>query len=274
MITSGGAIAFMAVALPVSVKRVALTWYMWYYADIITKRLRVSFLAKRGKQPSGILTRQKMMNSAVTLFLEKGYHNTTTASISRKAGMTGSSFFRAFENKEAVLLALVEDMFDSQFEMADFDDPLMVYAVETSIQMNIAELNESLRDLYVTAYSLPATSEYIYRRTADKLKQLFNEYMPEADDREFYEMEIASAGITRGYMAKACSDDFTMEMKLSRYIRCCMRLYRVPEDKIDQAIEKTLAMDLKPVAEKLVNAAISRYRDAFEKVISVRPANK
>ena len=165
-------------------------------------------------------------------------------------------------------------MFDSQFEMARFDDPLMVYAVETSIQMNIAELNESLRDLYVTAYSLPATSEYIYRRTADKLKQLFNEYMPEADDREFYEMEIASAGITRGYMAKACSDDFTMEMKLSRYIRCCMRLYRVPEDKIDQAIEKTLAMDLKPVAEKLVNAAISRYRDAFEKVISARPANK
>lgn len=50
-----------------------------------------------------------------------------------------------------------------------------------------------------------------------------------------------------------------------------MRLYRVPEDKIDQAIEKTLAMDLKPVAEKLVNAAISRYRDAFEKAISARP---
>lgn len=227
-------------------------------------------MAKIGKRPSGILTRKKMMNSAVTLFLERGYHNTTTAAISRKAGMTGSSFFRAFENKEAVLLALVKDMFESQFEKADFDDPLMVYAVEVSIQMNIAELNDSLRDLYVTAYSLPATSEYIYRRTSDKLKSLFKEYMPEADDRDFYEIDIASAGITRGYMAKACSEDFTMEMKLKRYIKCCMLLYRVPEDKINQIIDKVVVMNLKPVAEDLVNAAISRYKDAFEEAISTK----
>lgn len=230
----------------------------------------MNFLGKRGKQPSGILTRKKMLNSAVTLFLEKGYHNTTTASISRKAGMTGSSFFRAFENKEAVLLALVEDMFESQFEKADFEDPLMVYAVEISIQMNIAELNESLRDLYVTAYSLPATSEYIYRRTADKLKLLFKQYMPEADDRDFYETDIASAGITRGYMAKACSDEFTMEMKLRRYIKCCMMLYRVPEDKINQVIDKVVAMDLKSVAENLVNTAVNKYREAFEEAISTK----
>ena len=42
-------------------------------------------MAKIGKQPSGILTMKKMMGSAATLFLEKGYSHTTTAEIAKKA---------------------------------------------------------------------------------------------------------------------------------------------------------------------------------------------
>lgn len=229
---------------------------------------------KTGKQPSGILTRKKMMGAAVTLFLEKGYRNTTTAEISKKAGMTGSSFFRAFENKEAVLLALVEHMFSSQFKVADGNNPLMVYATEISIQMNIVEYSESLRDLYVTAYSLPKTSEYIYQNTAVKLRQLFKEYMPEADDREFYELEIASAGITRGYMTKPCDENFTMEMKLKRYIKCCMMLYRVPEHVIDQVTDGVLEMDLETVAENIVMQTVKKYEGEFEKVRSIKYVNK
>lgn len=132
-------------------------------------------MAKIGKQPSGILTMKKMMGSAATLFLKKGYSHTTTAEIAKKAGMTGSSFFRAFENKEAVLLALVESMFGSQFEMAENDDPLMVYATEIAIQMNITEYGEPFRDLYVTAYSLPTTSEYIYIRIHQRNSNLYSE---------------------------------------------------------------------------------------------------
>ena len=125
-------------------------------------------MAKIGEQPSGALTRRKMMSSAVMLFFEKGYHNTTTAEIARRVGMSNSSFFRAFENKEAVLRAFVEYMFDLQFEKARNEEPLMVYAVETAVQMHIAEMNEQLRDLYVSAYSLPATSEYIHRRNRQR----------------------------------------------------------------------------------------------------------
>lgn len=231
-------------------------------------------MAKIGKQPSGILTMKKMMGSAATLFLKKGYSNTTTAEISRRAGMTGSSFFRAFENKEAVLLALVESMFSSQFDMAESDEPLMIYATEIAIQMNIAEYGESFRDLYVTAYSLPTTSEYIYKSMVDKLKFLFKEFMPEATDRDFYELEIASAGITRSYMAKPCSSDFTMEQKLRRYIRCCMMLYNVPEERINQAIEKVLDTDTAGMAEHVVNAAIERFEVEFERVRAIKRADR
>ncbi len=63
--------------------------------------------------------RNKMLLAAVQLFLENGYEKTTTAAIARAAGMAPSSFFAAFENKEALLLTLVQQMFNRQFENAE-----------------------------------------------------------------------------------------------------------------------------------------------------------
>ena len=70
----------------------------------------------KGLQHKGIIRRNKMLYAAVQLFLENGYEKTTTASIAKAAGMAPSSFFAAFENKEALLLTLVKTMFGSQFE--------------------------------------------------------------------------------------------------------------------------------------------------------------
>ena len=216
-------------------------------------------MAKRGIQPSGMRTRQKMMAAAVTLFLQKGYQDTATAAISTLAGMAPSAFFRAFPSKESVLLGLVENMFTSQFEMAECEDPLMVYAVETAMQLNIAEQNEALRDLYVTAYSLPNTSEYIYQNTARKLYQLFHNYLPEASESDFYELEIATAGITRGYMARKCDIYFTIETKIRRHLQCCMGIFHVPEEKITKSIEAVLAMDMDSMAKKAVADAVAKF---------------
>ena len=104
--------------------------------------------------------------------------------------MSPSSFFAAFDNKEALLLTLVKTMFGSQFDKAEkllgeTPDPLLVYGVEVSIQMYIAELSEPLRELYVVGYSLPTTSEYIYMRTAQKIQHIFSQYIKEAELKDF-----------------------------------------------------------------------------------------
>ena len=69
----------------------------------------------KGLQPSGIRRRNKMIYAAVVLFLENGYEKTTTAQIARRAGMSATSFFAAFPNKEAILYALVREMLAEQF---------------------------------------------------------------------------------------------------------------------------------------------------------------
>ena len=185
----------------------------------------------RGKQASGLLTQQKMLRAAVKLFLEKGYEGTTTAEIARAAGMTPSSFFRAFPSKEALLLELDKRMFSGQFALAEqhstAQDPVLLYAVETAIQLHIAELTEPLRELYVTAYTLPSTSAYLYRSTAKRLEGIFGDYLPDAEAKDFYEMEIASTGMMRSFVAVPCDVYFTVERKIARFLECALKLYNV-----------------------------------------------
>ena len=166
-----------------------------------------------GLQARGIAREQKMIYAGMTLFLEQGYERTTTAQIARKAGMSPASFFAAFENKEALLLRLTQIMFRSQFSRAEKmlpadQSPLLLYAMETGLQLHIAECSEPLRDLYVTAYSLPSTSDFINRSMTPRLRQIFSRWMKRADDSELFELELASAGVTRSYMSISdCAPD-------------------------------------------------------------------
>ena len=103
----------------------------------------------RGKLLNGLVTQQKVLRAAVALFLEKGYTRTTTGEIAKAAGIGQSSFFHVFPSKEALLLELVQRMFSGQFALAGQhsgeQDPVLLYAVETALQLHIAELTEPLR---------------------------------------------------------------------------------------------------------------------------------
>lgn len=222
----------------------------------------------KGLQSKGVLRRNRMLLAAIRLFLENGYEKTTTASIAREAGMSPASFFAAFENKEALLLQLVQTMFGGQFALAaellgKDSDPVLLYAAETTLQLQITELSEPLRELYVTAYSLPSTMEYIYASTSKKLSALFQSYLPAADPRDFYELDIATAGITRGFMAKPCDLYFTFSDKVRRYLNCCLSLYQVPPVRREDAIQAVLHMRLQPVAENLVASVVRRAEEGF-----------
>ena len=122
----------------------------------------------KGKLLNGLVTQQKVLRAAVALFLEKGYTRTTTGEIAKAAGIGQSSFFHVFPSKEALLLELVKRMFSGQFALAGQhsgeQDPVLLYAVETALQLHIAELTEPLRELYVMAYSLPSIAAYLYKK--------------------------------------------------------------------------------------------------------------
>ena len=225
----------------------------------------------KGLQPKGVARRNKMLLAAIQLFLEQGYEKTTTAQISKAAGMSPTSFFAAFENKEALLLTLTKIMFENQFSKAKSFageiEPLMIYCLETSLQIYITELSEPLRDIYVMAYTLPSTSEYIYKSTSAQIKAIFSQFMPSAEDKDFYEIDIASASVMRGFMAKPSDMYFTVQKKIRRFLECSLKLYDVPKEKRESMIEAVLAFDLNSVARKLIDEIITKAETGLEKAI-------
>lgn len=56
--------------------------------------------------------REKILNSAIALFLEKGYRDTTVAEIAGNVGLMASNAYIYYENKEALLLAVVRRMME------------------------------------------------------------------------------------------------------------------------------------------------------------------
>ena len=154
-----------------------------------------------------------MLAACARLFLEKGYTNTRMVDILKDADVSASSFQNIFRTKDAVLHELIGFMFSGQFSAArDMAGPSLppvyAYAVETAIQLTLTELNENLREIYIEAYSLPETSEYIYLHTTAELKQIFGENFPDDTESDFYEMEIGTAGLMRSYMARKCDIHF------------------------------------------------------------------
>lgn len=221
----------------------------------------------RGKQPSGLLTQQKMLRAAVTHFLDKGYERATTAEIAKSAGMTPSSFFRAYPNKEALLMEFVKWIFTGQYDLAQrisgSDDPLLICAVEGGLEIHTAELNEQLRELYVAAYSLPTTSLYIYRVMSERLYQVFSQFQPDAKSKDFYELEIASASMIRGFMAVPCDMYFTLEDKVVRFLDCALKLYNVQESERENIISTTLSMDLHATAADIVRSTVKKVEEGL-----------
>ena len=224
---------------------------------------------KKGIQPSGLLTRKKILSASIKVFLEKGYEGTTAKEIADLVGSSTGSPFSLFGNKEGLLLELAHMMFSGQFELAESligedSDPLLLYGVETALQIYITELSWQLRELYVTAYSLSSTSEYIYEQTAARLAVIFGPYLPQCESKDFYELEVASASIMRGFMAKPCDMYFTVERKLRRFLQCCFKLYDVPPEKYEPVIELVLQLDLRHKAEEMIVRIAQAAEESFQ----------
>lgn len=204
-------------------------------------------------------TKRKILTVCVRLFLEQGYKSTSVSQIVDEAGVARGSYLNLFPTKDKILLDLTETMFGGQFgvarSIADIKlPPVYAYAVETAIQLTLTELNENLREIYIEAYSLPDTSEYIYLHTTAELKQIFSANFPDYSDSDFYEMEIGTAGLMRSYMARKCDIHFPLERKLSRFLTAAMRVYRVPEDELEQTVRFVERLDIRSIAERVMHS--------------------
>lgn len=212
--------------------------------------------------------RSKVFHAAAKLFLEKGYSRATTRAIAKCAGVNVSAMNRQFGTKENILCELVRFVLNGQLRTAreiiaeKTDDPILFYAVETALQLYMAESSASVRELYLAAYSQPRSSALICTMVSQTLlPRVFVDYLPGRSKDDFYQLEIASGGVIRGYIAVPCSPEFTMEQKTAHFLDASLRIYHVPADKIQEAIGFVKQFDLQTIARDTIISMLRSLKD-------------
>ena len=94
--------------------------------------------------------------------------------------------------------------------------------------------------------------EQIHRQTSAVLHGIFGAYLPGSTESDFYELEIGTAGMMRGYMARPCDIYFTLAHKLERFLRMSLSAYSVPKPEQDEVIASVLALDICAIADRVM----------------------
>lgn len=214
-------------------------------------------------------TRDRILSVSVRLFLEQGYRKTTVADITREAHVSNSSFQHFFHAKDGILTELTAFMYESQFASARSATgselpPVYTYAAETAIQLAICELDENLREIYLETYTHEGALEIVHRNTAKVLLHAFGPYQPELTERDFYALDVGTAGMMRGYMARSCDEGFTLEAKLRSFLTSALRVMKVPEDEVRQAVGFVLGLDVRAIARQVIAQAVNVLAAHYE----------
>lgn len=207
--------------------------------------------------------RAQILHVAARMFLTIGYDKSTVIKVADETGLNVGSVIYAYKTKESIVCDLVKYVLNGQFEFTEkflsgvTDDKILFYAAETTLQLYMAESNEHVRKLYNVAYSLPNSSEIIYHMITEKLENIFAETLPDWQTKDFYEREIASAGVIRNYMSVPCDMYFTMDRKVKSFLEATFLLYRVPDEKIKEAIEFVSKFDFEALAKQVIDGMLA-----------------
>lgn len=221
-------------------------------------------MARHASERSTESARQAVLFTASRLFLENGYSATSLREIAKESGVNIGSLMYFFESKENILCELVTFVLNGQFDHAAAllqnisDDKVLFWAMETTLQLYMAECSEQIRELYIAAYSLPKSTEIIHHTICEKMETYFKEFRPEYEAKDFYEMEIATSGIIRGYMSVPCDMYFTMERKVRRFLEISLLVYGVSPEKIREAIEFVARFDCETLARQLIGSMLAK----------------
>ena len=214
-------------------------------------------------------SRKKILSACARLFWVQGFRKTPPKQILQEAGVSAGTFYNLYKSKAGVLMELTDFMFSQQFGIAGKlsaggASPALVYALETSIQLALTELNENLREIYIEVYTQPDILDRIRQKTTAELQRIFGPYLPECSASDFYEMDIGTAAIMRGYMERPCDLYFTLERKIECFLRMTLTVYHVPEAQISEILQTIAALDIRTIADSVMQRLFTALQMKYE----------
>lgn len=186
--------------------------------------------------------REQMIKGAITLFKEKGFHQTTTREIAKQSGFSIGTLYEYIRTKEDVLFLVCDSIYEQvhdRFEtVIDLDRPSiknLVLIIRSYFEL-MDDMQEEVLILYQEVKSLKDESQsYVLQKELDMIKRLKRviiacaPYEVTEQDAELLANNIFIQGQMWGFRRWALHKQFTLDEYIDRQVFYLMRALSVEE---------------------------------------------
>ena len=208
-------------------------------------------------------TEIKIIRSATRLFLKQGFSKTTHRQIAEESGIGLGTITYHYKVKEDLLRVLIEELMDFHLDIIDdsqakLNNGLFSYALEIAVQIALCETDDKAYDLYYSAYSHPATFDYIKDWAAKKNYHLLKDRLPDWSEEDFRTVENVTGGIELAAFTAPKNRYFSLNDKITLFLDSMMKIYDIPEGDRKETIEKVISLDCKKIAKEMFGKFVNR----------------
>ena len=202
-------------------------------------------------------TRELILQAAMRLFLEEGYHATTSTRIAKELKISPGNMTFYFPTKEHLLSELTAQLCEFQWKvMEDITDEgqssLFAYCMELATMAALCDASPTAKDFYLASYTLPMPLAVIRENDTRKAKEIFGQFVPHFEETDFICTENLASGIEYATLATPTSEAITLDQKVTYALNSIMMLYNVPEDLRRAKIEKVLSSSYQTQGKNLL----------------------
>ena len=211
-------------------------------------------------------TKLVIIQTALRLFLENGFSNTSARALCNELGISLGNLTFYFPSKDHLLAVLIEMLCNFQWKLMkeEADDGIslvLAICLELMVMTSAAEENETAKDLFISAYKCPMTLEIIRKNDSQRAKTVFSEYCPDWTDEQFKQAEILVSGIE--YATLMTTETSTpLDVRISGALDAILYIYKVPEEIRKIKIQKVLSMDYKKIGSRI----FQEFKEYIEQV--------
>ena len=209
-------------------------------------------------------TEIQILKTAIHLFLEQGFSRTTHRQIAKESGIGLGTITYHYKVKEDLLLVFIEGLMDFHLDIIDASaddtkDALFSYAIEIAVQIALCENNSKAWDLYYSAYSHPATFDYIKKWAANKNYYLLRDILPDMKAEDFARLENVASGIELAAFTAPCNRCFTLDEKIRLFLDSMMKIYNISEKDRKRTIDKILTLDYIQISKDMFDKFVKKF---------------
>ena len=211
-------------------------------------------------------TKLEIIQTAIRMFLEKGYTATSIKAIANALEMSTGHLTFYFPTKENLLAELVDMLCNFQWKMIEEEandglSSIMAICLELAAMASACEHDAVIKDFFLSAYTSPMCLDIIRRNDAQRAQRVFARYRPNWTEEQFSEAEILCSGIEYATLMTT-GDPVALETRVSGALHNILGIFGIPEELRRSKIQRVFALDYRKLGRQTLTDFRNYVADA------------